>query len=792
MRSRLSKALSFVSNDSKDTDEDIRYNYDLGWANSKTFTKQLAKDNIDVDILNNELIRHAERRRSRSLRERLLSKLRSSAAQFILCFLVLLDSCLVIAEIILEIRSIQNFKQLFTIKGRQLGSLMLTQAFRTTSLNASCLNNAGSIKASSFDGRTHNDAASGFQRLFSHTVLNDERTLEELNKFILCWQKLFSLSNNFSHSHISPVDCDSNLLTECSVVKQNSLTEQGLGERLTDPSSLHFASEVMHFVSIGVTSLFIVCIVLKLVCLRRKFFSDVYEVIDAMVILVSFLSDICYVRVDSQEISAMVILLLWRIARLINAMLMYERQRCEFRVTLQKRARRLEEKKVDNLEREKELQQKHILALEELSRSLGSPEENIRDCKPRYVRHSKEQTQNALKSIAALTTGFMGGMIGAPISRQEALARFTGNNNTGSPLQPHPQTAQSSMNSGLFISRDNISSVACDSLNSGSRLSMKTNSLNSNDIFSVGENPAVGTIYSRRAQLMRSRADNLVRNVIMRQMSNALEEAHDSPRRKLGRCKENKQLLTLESDNTQLKNFISGNYEALSTCWRTRNNSETLRRKTLGDIFPVQRIKRQAFSLDNDDSDSTTNEFMTNEPDLHSSRDQHLLLLPRLEPVPSVGTQEEEVFGEKDPIQCENSQLSLSGDRVPVKTVTVVEPRPTTSRPQILINLHVSNSKVAIGESKSTEVLQPSNEVQEDFRQQAAVIRRNSCTKAADCLLSPEPVNKKCNEFLSCPGLTIIRTNSERCFCVSSIDSANSYRELCKTNRQVSSSVAAL
>ena len=36
-------------------------------------------------------------------------------------------------------------------------------------------------------------------------------------------------------------------------------------------------------------------------------------------------------------------------------MLMYERQRCEFRVVLQKRARRLQERKVDNLQRNKEL-----------------------------------------------------------------------------------------------------------------------------------------------------------------------------------------------------------------------------------------------------------------------------------------------------------------------------------------------------------------------------------------------------------------------------------------------------
>lgn len=39
---------------------------------------------------------------------------------------------------------------------------------------------------------------------------------------------------------------------------------------------------------------------------------------DALVILVSFVSDISYIKLDSQEISAMVILLLWRIVRLIN------------------------------------------------------------------------------------------------------------------------------------------------------------------------------------------------------------------------------------------------------------------------------------------------------------------------------------------------------------------------------------------------------------------------------------------------------------------------------------------
>ncbi|VDL88793.1 unnamed protein product [Schistocephalus solidus] len=298
---------------------------------------------------------------------------------------------------------------------------------------------------------------------------------------------------------------------------------------------------------------------------------------------------------------------------------------------------------------------------------------------------------------------------------------------------------ESLTNSGLFLSRENISGGACDSLNSGSRVSMKTNSLNSNELFSCGENNAPSNNYSKKAQLMRSRADNLVRNVIMRQMSNALEEAQDSPRRRFGLFKDHKQLVKLEGDNGPLKNLISGNYDAFSNCYRTRNNSETLRRKTLCDIYSAQKIKRQAISLDNDDSDSVINDAIATESDGTNSRDQHQLLLPRLEPVPSIDAQEDEVFGENDVIHSETSEVSCETNPAPPTTVGTVEPCPPTSRPQILINSHVFHSKVLIGESRSTEVLQPRNEKHEDVRQETAVLRRNSCTKAADCLLSPEP-----------------------------------------------------
>uniref|UniRef100_A0A095B0C1 Uncharacterized protein n=1 Tax=Schistosoma haematobium TaxID=6185 RepID=A0A095B0C1_SCHHA len=68
--------------------------------------------------------------------------------------------------------------------------------------------------------------------------------------------------------------------------------------------------------------------------------------------------------------------------------------------------------------------QKHILALENLLKEMGVSSDTIRKCKPLYKKCTKEQTNNALKSIAALTTGFMGGLVGAPSHVQDVISKY--------------------------------------------------------------------------------------------------------------------------------------------------------------------------------------------------------------------------------------------------------------------------------------------------------------------------------------------------------------------------------
>ncbi|VDM21674.1 unnamed protein product [Hydatigera taeniaeformis] len=151
------------------------------------------------------------------------------------------------------------------------------------------------------------------------TASMDEYQLTVLGDFIQCWQTFVQFATRTQEN-----GCNSALRRRCAQLNATEIRPPATSTlEMTNPAMLHHASEVMHFVSIGVTGLFIAFTVLKIVCLGRKFFSNIYEVTDALVILVSFVSDISYIKLDSQEISAMVILLLWRIVRLINGRWMF-------------------------------------------------------------------------------------------------------------------------------------------------------------------------------------------------------------------------------------------------------------------------------------------------------------------------------------------------------------------------------------------------------------------------------------------------------------------------------------
>ncbi|XP_018651809.1 hypothetical protein Smp_008920 [Schistosoma mansoni] len=134
---------------------------------------------------------------------------------------------------------------------------------------------------------------------------------------------------------------------------------------------------------------------------------DSMSYFDGAIIVASLASDVLYVRYVSETAAAMVVLLLWRIIRIINALMMHKKQQYEFRIAMQKRSRRILGRKMEVIRTEKEMQDKHILALENLLKEMGVSSDTIRKCKP-----------------LSLTTGFMGGLVGAPSHVQDVISKY--------------------------------------------------------------------------------------------------------------------------------------------------------------------------------------------------------------------------------------------------------------------------------------------------------------------------------------------------------------------------------
>ncbi|KAK2161121.1 hypothetical protein LSH36_121g12004 [Paralvinella palmiformis] len=82
------------------------------------------------------------------------------------------------------------------------------------------------------------------------------------------------------------------------------------------------------------------------------------------------------------------------------------KQRQEFRIKLQKRARRRAEKKIESLEEEKHFKEKEISNLQSLCEDKGATEQEIGFCKPRKRNMAQKNTSAGLSSIASLSLGF--------------------------------------------------------------------------------------------------------------------------------------------------------------------------------------------------------------------------------------------------------------------------------------------------------------------------------------------------------------------------------------------------
>lgn len=94
------------------------------------------------------------------------------------------------------------------------------------------------------------------------------------------------------------------------------------------------APQVFHYLSLALLTFFMVELLLKLFAYRLEFFKHKFEVFDGIVVVVSFVLDIVYISKEDafDGMGFLILLRLWRVARIINGILVTVENRAHHKV----------------------------------------------------------------------------------------------------------------------------------------------------------------------------------------------------------------------------------------------------------------------------------------------------------------------------------------------------------------------------------------------------------------------------------------------------------------------------
>ncbi|XP_032095349.1 voltage-gated hydrogen channel 1 isoform X5 [Sapajus apella] len=109
------------------------------------------------------------------------------------------------------------------------------------------------------------------------------------------------------------------------------LAELILDLTITQPHKNNNATRVFHYMSIAILGFFMMEIIFKLYVFRLEFFHHKFEILDAVVVVVSFVLDIVLLfrKHEFEALGLLILLRLWRVARIINGIIISVKTRSE-------------------------------------------------------------------------------------------------------------------------------------------------------------------------------------------------------------------------------------------------------------------------------------------------------------------------------------------------------------------------------------------------------------------------------------------------------------------------------
>ncbi|XP_058996729.1 voltage-gated hydrogen channel 1 isoform X3 [Mustela lutreola] len=100
------------------------------------------------------------------------------------------------------------------------------------------------------------------------------------------------------------------------------LAELILDLKIIELDKNDYAAKVFHYMSFAILTFFMMEIFFKLFVFRMEFFHHKFEILDAFVVLVSFILDfiLLFQKHQFEALGLLILLRLWRVARIINGM----------------------------------------------------------------------------------------------------------------------------------------------------------------------------------------------------------------------------------------------------------------------------------------------------------------------------------------------------------------------------------------------------------------------------------------------------------------------------------------
>ncbi|XP_011853263.1 PREDICTED: voltage-gated hydrogen channel 1 [Mandrillus leucophaeus] len=109
------------------------------------------------------------------------------------------------------------------------------------------------------------------------------------------------------------------------------LAELILDLKIIQPDKNNYAAMIFHYMSITILVFFMMEITFKLFVFRLEFFHHKFEILDAVVVVVSFVLDVVllFQEHEFEALGLLILLRLWRVARIINGIIISVKTRSE-------------------------------------------------------------------------------------------------------------------------------------------------------------------------------------------------------------------------------------------------------------------------------------------------------------------------------------------------------------------------------------------------------------------------------------------------------------------------------